>query len=320
MGKRDPWLIMLIPYFGTWPPWINFFMASCRANPDVVWRFYTDCGRPENLPDNVTIVDQSFADYVAFAAARLGMPLAAVEPYKLCDIKPALGHIHEGDIEGFEFFGFGDIDVIYGRISAFYPPRLRRRFDIFFTHATDVSGHFCLFRNKQANREFFLHIPGFQKELALPRYHALDEQGLTSALREAQWPSTWLRPSWLGFRPRPRVEFKEQYSTVLSMRGWIDGTLNYPAVWRWRNGSLTTDGSGEREFLYLHFMRWKSLRYVNDPMQPGEGAWLNLERLATIDWRRAASEGFSISADGFGPFDRTPGKTADVSESRSPSA
>lgn len=305
MAKRDAWLIMLIPYFGKWPPWINLFMASCRTNPDVVWRFYTDCGAPENLPDNVEIVETSFTDYTAFAAARLGTPFAPTDPYKLCDLKPALGYVHESDIAGYEFYGFGDIDVIYGRISPFFPESMRRRFDILSTHSNTVSGHFCLFKNTRANRVMFRRIKRFGELLADPSSHSLDEAGLTAAIRSMRRAGTLLNPlRWVGLRHRPRKLFKEQFSTILSLRGWIDKTLNYPSVWRWRNGSLTTDLSGSREFLYLHFMRWKSLNYVNDPKQPEEGAWLKLNRLVNVEWRQAAVDGFSISAAGFGRLDR----------------
>jgi hypothetical protein len=27
---------------------MNFFVESCKWNPQVRWRFYTDCGEPEN--------------------------------------------------------------------------------------------------------------------------------------------------------------------------------------------------------------------------------------------------------------------------------
>ena len=46
------------------------------------------------------------------------------DPYKLCDLKPAYGHIHERDIAGYRFFGYGDIDIVYGQISDFYTGKL----------------------------------------------------------------------------------------------------------------------------------------------------------------------------------------------------
>src|SRR5947208_1133673 len=54
--KERPWLIMLCFYFGRWPAWINFFVESCKWNPDVHWRIYTDCGEPENHASNIAYV------------------------------------------------------------------------------------------------------------------------------------------------------------------------------------------------------------------------------------------------------------------------
>jgi len=292
---------MLMPYFGTWPPWINFFMESCRRNPDVVWRFHTDCGRPENLPDNVEIVETTFGNYTALVSARLKLSFAPADPYKLCDLRPALGYIHAAETAGYAFYGFGDIDVIYGQISSFYPEHLRRRYTVISTHGNDASGHFCLFRNNAANRSMFRFIRDFGRDLADPRNHAIDERGLTRTIRRSRRWRTALDPRrWLSGGVWPRPFYREEYSTVLSPRGWIDGSANYPRVWRWRDGALTADGTDRRTFLYLHFMRWKS---HCGGTQPDEGAWRQLDRLVNTDWRRAIADGFSISPAGFQPFD-----------------
>jgi len=107
---EKPWLIMLCFYFGRWPAWINFFIESCKWNPDVRWRIYTDCGEPENRADNVECVPVGFQEYQALARRRLGVNFTADHPYKLCDLRPCLGFIHEPDIAGYPYFGYGDID------------------------------------------------------------------------------------------------------------------------------------------------------------------------------------------------------------------
>jgi hypothetical protein len=74
--------------------------------------------------------------------------------------------------------------------------------------------------------------------------------------------------------------------------------MNYPQRWFWRRGHLTSERDGDRDFLYLHFMRWKSTRWANKPPLPGEGAWIGRELIHT-DWRQAANDGFCISPAGF---------------------
>lgn len=103
-----PWLIVLVPYFGRWPAWINFFVESCNWNSDIHWQFFTDCGEPDNKADNVDYVHLSFGDYKALARERLGIAFDPADPYKLCDLRPCLARIHEDRIEGYPFFGYGD--------------------------------------------------------------------------------------------------------------------------------------------------------------------------------------------------------------------
>src|SRR5262245_47062891 len=75
------WLIMLIPYFGRWPAWINLFVASCKANPRIRWRFYTNCGEPENKSPNVDYVHISFEDYNELVSDYLGLAFKSLNPF-----------------------------------------------------------------------------------------------------------------------------------------------------------------------------------------------------------------------------------------------
>jgi len=284
---EKPWLIMLCFYFGRWPAWINFFIESCKWNPDVRWRIYTDCGEPENRADNVECVPVGFQEYQALARRRLGVNFTADHPYKLCDLRPCLGFIHEPDIAGYPYFGYGDIDVIYGRIASFYGAQIAA-FDVVSTHPERLSGHFAVLRNTPALRRAFERVRRYRSLLEAPAQTGWEEAAFSRMLRSSS---------------TERGLFTERYSTLLSSRGWHDGTMSYPKNWFWRNGGLTNDQDGDREFLYLHFMRWQSAHWINDPPAPGEANWVGRDIIHT-DWRRAAQDGFCIGAEGFLPHPR----------------
>ncbi len=285
MSDKSPWLIMLCPYFGRWPEWMNLFVESCKWNPDVRWRFYTDCGEPENRAGNIEYVPIGFHDYKALVRARLGVAFDPSDPYKVCDLKPALGFLHEQDTVAYPFFGYGDLDVIYGNISNFYGEERFADLDVVSTHPERISGHFAVMRNIPALRHVFEHIPNYRSMLEAPQYMEADETHFSRVFKTSM---------------TERLLFVERHSTVLSTRGWHDGTMNYPQRWFWRRGRLTNERDGEREFLYLHFMRWKSARWINNPPQSGEAAWVGRD-IIHLDWRRAA-DGFCISPDGFTPI------------------
>jgi hypothetical protein len=290
---------MLIPYFGRWPEWIDLFVESCKWNPKVLWRFYSDCGEPENRADNVEVVNVTFADYKALVSERLGLRFNPTDPYKLCDVKPCLAYIHERDVTGFRFFGFGDIDVIYGDIGKVYTEELLERWDVLSTHNDRISGHFAVLRNTPRLREAFREIRNYRSMLEQPDYAGIDETPFGSVFSRRSGFRGLVNAVNALLRQSTRALFVERYTTVLSQRGWHDGTMNYPLRWYWRNGHLTNESDGDREFMYLHFMRWKSERYKAASSAAGQGSWLELERLVSVDWRRAAAEGFCISPQGF---------------------
>jgi len=293
-------IIILIPYFGRWPEWINLFIETCKWNPEVCWLLYTDCGEPENKAENVRYVHLDFTDYKMLVRERLGIHFDPADPYKLCDLRPCLGQIHNREIAGFRFFGYGDIDVVYGNIRRFYTDDLLARADVISTHRERLAGHFAVLRNTEVIRRAYERIPGYQELLEQVRHANMDEGSFTAVLRSSE--TDLRRPVLLPERfdrCRCRSLFIERYGTILSPRGWHDGTMNYPQYWLWRDGRLTNERDGQREFLYLHFMRWQSARWMNDPPAEGEAAWLQLERIVNVDWRSAASSGFCISPRGF---------------------
>jgi len=281
----SPSLAIIAVYFGRWPPWIEFFIETCKWNADVHWFIYGDCGAIENRADNVVIRPISFADYKALARRRTGITADPDHPYKLCDLKPALGHIHADDIAGFDFFGYGDLDVFYGRIRRFYTDALLNGHDVLSTHPECVSPHFAVLRNTDELRRAYALMPALDHWMHKPECVRVDDREFTR-LFEPAGPLAHVRRRWV-----------EQYSTILSPRGWHDGTMNYPLRWFWTNGRLTNAADGEREFLYLHVMRWQSLRHAAATPAPTEGAWTRLDPVR-FDWRRAGQDGFAIGPGG----------------------
>ena len=295
------WLIMLMPYFGRWPEWINLFIESCRWNPDVRWRFYTDCGEPENKADNVDYVHLGFADYKALVRERLRLAFDPSDAYKLCDLKPAYGDTHARDIAGYQFFGYGDIDLVYGKIGDFYSRAQRARINAFSLRDDMFAGHLAILRNIPAMRRAYRRIPGYAEALAQPHYCTMDEWAFGRVFRPPGPGDPLLRRILARFDPCRRNLFVQHRTTVLSPKGWFDGTMNYPQRWFWKHGSLTNERDGDREFVCLHFMRWKTDSYMQNPPTPGEGAWVGRTPLLQADWRTLAVNGFCISPERFHP-------------------
>lgn len=277
-------LVLISPWFGPWPAWIDFFLESCRKNPDVAWIILTDQPPPENRPDNVRFDDTSFDAFRSFLEERLDLRLDSATPYKICDFRPALGFVYEEAIADFRAFGYCDLDVIFGDLRAVYTDDILERYDAISACATRMSGHLAVFRNSEKNRNLFRRIAGWRELLADERHRAVDEHHLTRLIR----PRNPLR--WLA---RPRSLFVERHTTPGGPLLWPDGKLG-PSLWVWKDGTLSNERFGSQ--LYLHMMFWQSNRWLPEAMQPAP--WTELEEIVQCDWREAAEKGFTISPRG----------------------
>ena len=254
----QPKICFVIPYFGCWPFWMPFFLESCRTNSSIDWMLFTDCGLPENCPDNVKVVSISYANYCERLSNALNIKFRAVNPYKLCDMKPALGFVHADDLMDYDFWGFGDIDLIYGNLRAFFTSERLATFDLFSTHARRISGHFCLIRNTEEMRTAFMRVKYWQSKLECNEHLAFDESAFSKIFLRHKNSPAWYRELTGFFDPwLKKAEFKEAYSTPNAKIAWLDGTYNFPGKWIWTKGELRNDMDGNRSFPYFHFMIWK---------------------------------------------------------------
>ena len=252
-------ICIVIPYFGKWPFWINFFLASCRENATVNWLIYTDCGVPESLPSNVKLIDISYKKYCALVSTMLGINFKPTNPYKLCDIKPALGLIHESELADFDFWAFGDLDLVYGNLRKYYTEQRLDEKEVFSTHKTRISGHLCLLRNTAELRNAFKKISDWELKFIHQEHLALDEKDFSRIFLRHKNSPNWvkrlaaLRDSWLSI-----AEFNEAYTTPNGRIPWIDGSFNFPTSWSWRSGQLDVIGFEAKCFPYFHFLIWKN--------------------------------------------------------------
>jgi hypothetical protein len=191
-------------------------------------------------------------------------------------------------------WGVGDLDVICGDIRRFYTPQVLSQ-DLVSAHEHIVAGHFSLLRTTPRMVTAFKRIPGWKAMLSSAHHKSFDEQVFSRLFLPLQGKRVLRRL----YTPLLGGGFvKERFSTNIGTIKWIDGGTNFPQQWFWDRGRLTTDCSGDREFLYLHFSHWQSNHWTREEVAP----WKKLERIVSLPDERP--EGFTISAKGFTPLTR----------------
>lgn len=259
-------IIILMPYFGKWPHWIELFLESCRRNPTIHWVFISDCGRLANFPNNVEYRESSFADYSDYVSKRLSINFKPESAYKLCDIRPAFGYIHSDIIRGYDFWGFGDLDLIYGNLRTVYTDEYLEKHDLISNHATRVSGHLCLIRNTEEMRSMFKKIPNWQGRFSDKKHQAVDEKAFSKLFVKHKNLPTWLRGVLTkAFYPLARrTSFVERFTTPDGCIAWRDGTYRFPEEWYWSRDGLSSSFQEKEDIPYFHFAVWKKSTWPSE--------------------------------------------------------
>jgi len=283
---------LIIDYFGRWPAWIDLFLRSCAHNPSIDWLIHTDCPLPDVRPANVRFVQMSFGDYCSLVAQRLDLKFA---PYRyvpnrpavpahnyLCDLRPCYGDLHAEAIQGYDYFGWCDIDLVFGNLRHFLTPDLMSKDLITFDKSLCV-GHFTLLRNDARMKQVYRDIPQWRSRIEgrkgdTPWDDCLDESWLS---RLCSPPDTSFRGEALahGIAPeaidryRQNNAFVSEWVTPFTPEGWLDGSRIPPEVWYWRQGELSNWRDGARTFPYLHFMNFKAHRYVDEALFKMQATW-----------------------------------------------
>jgi hypothetical protein len=255
-------------------------LRSCAANPDIDWLIFTDDSTPRNLPPNVRLNPTTLEDLRKLFSAKLGFEIIIPDIRLLCHFRPAYGLIFEDQLEGYDFWGHCDLDVIFGDLRKFLREEILKDYPKILCR-----GHLCLYRNTgEVNRYFMLEAPGvinYREAFQSVDQIAFDEwRGIYSILRYHNIP-----------------QFHDEFIVdVVQPTRWkitrFEGTAihNHPEqVFYWYQGKLfhayynCDRGIIDEEYAYIHFQKRPMPAPAFDP---------------------SAVNGFFITPDGFFPYNR----------------
>jgi hypothetical protein len=128
-------------FFGNLPQYFDLTFESMASNKKIDWYLFTDDNKSlRKTANNVKIFLISFKDFKEMTYAKLGVfPRSS---YKLCDYKPFYNILFEKYTCKYEYYGYYDLDVIYGNLDELLEKLILQGFDKIF----DL-GHFSIIRN-----------------------------------------------------------------------------------------------------------------------------------------------------------------------------
>lgn len=242
-NKQMQSIILIIPYFGSWPVWFPAFLKSCESNPSINWFCPTDCVIPDVYPKNVKFQSISIVDLNTHINNVLGIDVP-LTPRKFCDLKPAYGDIFQDHIKIFDFWGFCDMDIIWGNIRTYMSPELLKNYDIISSLENMISGHFTIFKNNDFNLLLYKTEPDIIKIFSDNKHRRYDEVGFTHLVTKLL-NDTSINVFW------EEVALSKGIKSEVHQEYLLDR-------WFYSEGAVFDNFDIKRkEYMYLHFINWK---------------------------------------------------------------
>lgn len=260
-------IIMIMPYFGKLPKWIKLYLYSCKKNEFIDYLFITDCEEMESLKsDNVRVVITSFENYCLFVSNKLGINFFPSSPYKICDLRPFFDVIHEDYLKDYTFWGYGDIDVVYGDLKILLSSKRLRKYDIISAHTDRLSGHFLVIRKYSCYSKIGYKIKDWRQRLENDYVFGLDEHDFTALVFPAQkiiWSlhrrlGRWVKAYSLFdffnsfFNLFSRHYLKEYFTSLIPKDN---------EIWEYNIKDGRVYSPQKRELPYLHFLFFKKTKF-----------------------------------------------------------
>jgi hypothetical protein len=249
--------IFIIPYLGKWPVWADLFFKSVGHNRSVRILIFCENRPTFELPSNVSVEVTTREALISRLSEATGLAIQSITGHKLCDFRPWFGIAFRDMIAEFEFWGFCDIDMMFGNLGKLLTKDFLKTVDVFSAHNAQIVGHFTILRNCQKVNNLGFQIPEYAKKCLAPTNQMLDEFAFTEAIGASD--VRWVRPNNLADELRSSLA---RFGITFRFTGavaYLD-EADAPVI-RWEDGTVyyVSANVPASEVLYVHFMglkRW----------------------------------------------------------------
>ncbi len=171
--------MVLIAHFGVLPEWYQIWLHTAKFNSGIDFHLFQEIiedSQDENVFYHRTTL-KKFNDLPLLKAEGCEIKNA----YKFCDYRPLIAEAFPEIVAPYAYWGWGDLDVIYGDIFSVIGSSFDR-FDYISTGWQGESGPLAFLRNSEQVNRLWRLIPDVISKLNDERYVRIDERQFVSLL------------------------------------------------------------------------------------------------------------------------------------------
>lgn len=253
-------IVLVIPYIGKFRPDFKFWLKSVKSNPTIDFILLTD-NNIIDVPDNVKVIPTTFESLNTQFQKNFDFSLCIAKPYKYCDLRPCYGEVFRDLLEGYDFWGHTDTDIVYGDLRKYLPDDILEKHDKVYGN-----GHFSLYRNTPEINSIYqkVEVPTYRQVFSFSEGCAFDEYYGVAAYWAEQLPSRFFKAY-----PFDDIDYELPHFEAHMRRRELKGHTNF--MYEYDKGHLYRlslfDGHISRnEIMYVHLQK----RLMNCDILPSD--------------------------------------------------
>lgn len=256
-------------YYGKFKNYFELWLKTCQHNPQIDFFIVTDNTCDSVLPPNVKIVTMPLYKIKERASKVTNLDVSLERPYKTCDYRPLFGVIFPEIVQGYEYWGEFDFDMLYGDIYSFLEKYHYTSYDKFLP-----LGHLSFYKNNSLVNNCYKLMGGkrgdYKRVLTDPGVFAFDEVDGINSILEYNQMRLYKERIFADITPI----HKRLTLSIFSNMGATPSKNYSHQIFYWRKGKvyrsfLRGKSIHTEEFIYIH-LRGRQDFCINDSLLDAE--------------------------------------------------
>lgn len=240
-------IAIIVTWFGELPPYFKAWLKSAEKNTTIDFFCFFDHDF-ETKSNNIFLIKSTMQDEINRISKAINEKITINNSYKFCDLRPSFGLGYADYLKDYQFWGYCDIDLVFGDIRTFLTDEVLDKYDRFYEY-----GHLSIFRNNDVMNNLY-NYPGciYSKNeiFRKPAKCTPEEHWGINRIMEIN--------NFKCYRESDYADFYLPYQTLL-----INNGKNYDKqIFYWEDGKAImayedNNTIQKRELVYIHWQKRK---------------------------------------------------------------